>query len=71
MKTLFEQLTPHNQELVTMKQDPELLVSLKTLEYFNQLNARDLFTIAEVFGFLGYDISFTKAMLNISELFKN
>jgi hypothetical protein len=71
MKTLFEQLTPHNQELVTMKQNAELLVSLKTNHYFMHMNARDLFTIAEVFGFLNHDISFTSAMLRISELFKN
>ena len=71
MKTLFEQLTPENQQLTQNHGiHLDLMISLNKHNYFNQLTATDLYSIAEIFGFISYDISFTKALLSISELFK-
>jgi len=70
MKTLFEQLTTENQALIVNFQNIDLTHSLNTNGYFTQLNARDLYMLADIFGFNKYDISFASAMLSISNLFK-
>jgi hypothetical protein len=69
MKTLFEQLSPENQEKVQNFNNIDLMDSLHTIGYFTQLNARDLYMLADIFGFNKYDISFASAMLSISNLF--
>lgn len=69
-KSLFEQLSPENQQKVTdFNFSGEVTDSLNHHKCFTQLNARDLYMLAEIFGFNQYDISFANAMLSISQLF--
>lgn len=70
MKTLFEQLSPQSQEMVENFKSTDLMDSLHTKHSYIQLNARDLYMMADIFGFNHYNISFASAMLKISELFK-
>ena len=70
-KSLFNQLSQENQAKVSDFNNCDLTDSLNTNKYFTQLNARDLYMLADIFGFNRYDISFAKAMLSISELFKD
>lgn len=68
-KSLFEQLTVENQQKVVDFRNIDLTDSLNYHKYFTQLNARDLYMLADIFGFNRYDISFANAMLSISKLF--
>lgn len=68
-KSLFNQLSPENQKKVTDFRNIDLTESLNTNKYFTQLNAKHLYMLADIFGFNQYDISFSKAMLSISQLF--
>ena len=68
-KTLFEKLSAENQELVQNFKNIDLMDSLHTKGYFSQLNARDLYMLSDIFNLNSYNLSFTKAMLSISELF--
>lgn len=67
--SLFNQLSQENQIKVIGFQNLDLTDSLNTNKYFTELNARDLYMLADIFGFNKYDISFSKAMLSISQLF--
>jgi len=70
MKTLFEQLSPENQEKVQNFKNIDLMDSLHTKTYFHQLSARDLMMLVDIFEVNRYDVSFAKAMLTILESFK-
>lgn len=69
MKTLFEQLSPENQEKVQNFKNIDLMDSLHTKTHFHQLSARDLMMLVDIFDVNRYDISFAKAMLTILESF--
>lgn len=68
-KTLFQRLTPENQTRVTEFMNPDLTTALHEHMYFSQLNARDLYMIADLFSLNQCDLSFTNTMLQISNLF--
>jgi len=69
IKSLFNKLSKENQEKILGFQNVDLTESLNTNNYFTELNAIDLYTLADIFDFNQYNISFTKTMLSISELF--
>ena len=69
--SLFEKLTLENQTIIQSMDESKLMDSLKSKNHFIELNARDLFELSELFNLNKYDISFTSAMLQISNLFKS
>ena len=70
-KSLFEKLTLENQAKFDIVKDLDLMNSLHSKNYFIELNAKDLFELSSIFKLDKYDISFTSAMLQISNLFNS
>lgn len=68
-ETLFQRLTPENQAKVTGFMNQDLTTALHENRYFSQLNARDLYMLADLFNLNNHETSFASAMLQISNLF--
>jgi hypothetical protein len=70
-KSLFEKLTLENQSKFDIVKDLDLMNSLHAKNFFMELTSKDLFELSIMFELDKYDISFTSAMLQISNLFNS
>lgn len=70
MKTLFEQLSPENQNLVLAFNNIDLTESLNKKKYAQDLTVRDLVMLTDIFQLNHYSKSFSGTLLDVFALFK-